>query len=105
MKHLGAHNTFTQLAVYHLVQEMLSQLKVTSDNTPGQLFRCTPQAHARVCRHILTVRKGPGHALHVMKKRTQKAILNNYFYLECHINLVRCEFKRSVLAPNMRSFR
>lgn len=69
MKHLGALNTFTQLIAYLSVQEMLLHLKAISHNTPGQQFRCIPQARAHACRRTPIIQEGLGRALRAMKTR------------------------------------
>lgn len=69
MKYLGALNTFTLPTAYLSAQEVLLHLKAISHSTPGQQFRCIPQARAHVCRRTLIIQEGLGRALHVTKIR------------------------------------
>lgn len=94
MKLLGAHSTFTRPVGYHLAQEMLLQLKVTSRNFPGRLFRCILQAHARACLPTLTVREGLGLVQRVMIIQRQKVNWNNnYFWLWYDVNICTGKIK------------
>ena len=65
MKYHGALNTFTLPTVYLSAQEVLLRLIAILHRTPGQQFRCIPQARAHACRHTPIIQEGPGRALHV----------------------------------------